>query len=209
MPSLLTSLSTAYRAHNTPLSTIPRRSPGTTEPARRGQPSTRFPRLHPAPDLHAVVPGFVDAPERHRPKRELPGLPFGMTVIDVALVPRRPDPDPKPGKTGVPNGVLDIPSFELADSRASVSFIFLAMAQSLPQDRRDGIDRLTGRCIGEVSVFERGPRMIVPQQPAYGQHGFAMHEGDAGVGVPEIVRTDIGHDRLPSRTSCQKSVISD
>ena len=33
--------------------------------------------------------------------------------------------------------------------------------------------------------------MIVPQQPAYGQNGFAMHEGDAGVGVPEIVRPDI------------------
>ena len=124
--------------------------------------------------------------------------PLRMTVVHVALVPRRPDPDPEPGKTGVPNGVLDIPSFELADSRASVSFIFLAMAQTLPQDRRDGIDRLTGRCIGEVSVFERGPRMVVPQQPAYGQHGFAMHEGNAGVGVPEIVRTDIGHDRLPS-----------
>ena len=32
--------------------------------------------------------------------------------------------------------------------------------------------------------------MIVPQQPAYGQDGFAMHEGNAGVGVPEIVRPD-------------------
>ena len=34
-PSLLTSLSMVYRAHNTPLSTTPRRSPETTEPARR------------------------------------------------------------------------------------------------------------------------------------------------------------------------------
>ena len=33
--------------------------------------------------------------------------------------------------------------------------------------------------------------MIVPQQPAYGQDGFAMCEGNAGVGVPEIVRPDI------------------
>ena len=33
--------------------------------------------------------------------------------------------------------------------------------------------------------------MVVPQQPAYGQHGFAMHEGNAGVGVPQIVRPDI------------------
>ena len=33
--------------------------------------------------------------------------------------------------------------------------------------------------------------MIVSQQPAYGQDGFAMHEGDAGVGMPEIVRPDI------------------
>ena len=33
--------------------------------------------------------------------------------------------------------------------------------------------------------------MIVSQQPAYGQDGFAMHEGNAGVGMPEIVRPDI------------------
>ena len=33
--------------------------------------------------------------------------------------------------------------------------------------------------------------MVVPQQPPYGQDGFAMHEGDAGVSVPEIVRPDI------------------
>ena len=32
--------------------------------------------------------------------------------------------------------------------------------------------------------------MVVPQQPANGQDGFAMHEGDAGVAVPKIVRTD-------------------
>ena len=48
------------------------------------------------------------------------------------------------------------------------------MAQTLRKDRRDGIDRLTGCRIGKVGVFERGPRMVVPQQPAYGQHGFAM-----------------------------------
>ena len=48
-------------------------------------------RLYSAPYLHTVAPSLVDAPERYRPKRELPGLPFGMTVIDVTLVPRRPD----------------------------------------------------------------------------------------------------------------------
>ena len=36
-----------------------------------------------------------------------------------------------------------------------------------------------------------------------------MHEGNAGVGVPEIVRPDIAQDRLPLRTSRQKPVISD
>ena len=33
--------------------------------------------------------------------------------------------------------------------------------------------------------------MIVPQQPAYGQDGFAMHEGNASVGMPEIVHPDV------------------
>ena len=106
-----------------------------------------------------------------------------MAVIHVALPPRRPDTDPEPGDTGVPNHVFDILGFELADPCIGQLDLHCHGSDPPQDSRRDGTDRLTGRRIGEVSVFERGSRMIVPQQPAYGQDGFAMHEGDAGVGV--------------------------
>ena len=39
--------------------------------------------------------------------------------------------------------------------------------------------------------------MLVPQQPAYGQHGFAMCQGNTGVGVPEIVHPDFVQASFP------------
>ena len=55
-----------------------------------------------------------------------------------------------------------------------------------------------------MGVFERGFRIAVPEQPADGEYGLALPQGDAGMGMTKIVKTDVaqlrfGADRRPER----------
>ena len=42
-----------------------------------------------------------------------------------------------------------------------------------------------------MGVFERGFRIAVPEQPADGEYGLALPQGNAGMGMTKIVKTDV------------------
>ena len=47
-----------------------------------------------------------------------------------------------------------------------------------------------------MCIFEGGLGAGVTKQPANGEHGLALSQRDAGMAVPEIVKTDIADARL-------------
>ena len=61
-----------------------------------------------------------------------------------------------------------------------------AMGQA-SSDGADGLGGVHHRLVGKVGVLERGFRVPVTEQPGDGQHGLALPQSDAGMGVTEIV----------------------
>ena len=55
-----------------------------------------------------------------------------------------------------------------------------------------------------MGVFERGFRIAVPEQPADDKDGLALPQGDAGMGMAKIVKTDVVEVRASARIANQK-----
>ncbi len=63
-------------------------------------------------------------------------------------------------------------------------------------NRAHGLGRLANRGIGKMGVFESGLRIVVPEKPADGEDGLSVHEGDAGIGMTQIVQPDVRQVRF-------------
>ena len=81
---------------------------------------------------------------------------------------------------------------------------FPARHGSTLQNAADGFGCVHHHGVVGMGVFERGFRIAVPEQPTDGEYGLALPQGDAGMGMAKIVKTDVvevrlGADRKPER----------
>ena len=81
---------------------------------------------------------------------------------------------------------------------------FLPAIGSALQNGADGLGGVHHHGVVGMDVFERGFRIAVPEQPADGEYGLALPQGDARMGMAKIVKTDVvevrlGADRRPER----------
>ena len=62
---------------------------------------------------------------------------------------------------------------------------------ALSQNGADGLGCVHHHGVVDMGVFERGFRIAVPEQPADDKDGLALPQGDAGMGMAKIVKTDV------------------
>ena len=62
---------------------------------------------------------------------------------------------------------------------------------STPEQRADGLGRISHQLISRVRVLEGSLRIAVPEQPADGEYALALPQGKRGIGVLEIMKAYI------------------
>ena len=93
----------------------------------------------------------------------------------------------------------------------SVSLGALALPTCQGSGLQHGADRLGGFAdhrIGRVRVFHGGFGAAVSEQPAYRQNGFPLSEGEAGMGVTQVVKPHVVRVRLPRGPDARNTTTS-
>ena len=143
-----------------------------------------------------------DGLQRHRTKRDPPRPPASVLQQDIAPPAGGPDPNPKADKMIIPNRVFPLAGAETGDGAVGEPHAFPAGHDSGLQRSADGLGGVHHRLVGKVGVFERGFRTAVTEQLGDGQHGLALPQSDAGMGVAEVVQANaaqpgFGTNRVP------------
>ena len=136
--------------------------------------------------LFSMVGTERDAPENG------PRLP----EQHIALPACGADPNPETGHPAVPDRVFLLPGPQTRNAFVGEPHVRLARQCSALQHAADRLHRLAGHRIGGMSVFEGRLRGAMSEQPGDGEDGFALPQGEAGMRVAEIVKTDVGEFRL-------------
>ena len=145
----------------------------------------------------AIPARLRDGPERHRTQGNAFRAPAGSLQPHIALPTAGPEPDPETGDAVVPDGIFPFSRTETLDGGVSQPHAFSAGHRSVSfQHGADDFGGFHRHDVAEVRVLEGRLRAGMAEQPADDEHGLSLAQGDAGMSMAEVVKTNVVELRL-------------